>query len=422
MKRTLLAGAAIAAAVWSATPCLADQVIDWNNVMLDAVRATRTNPPRATRIFAMVHTAVFDAVNGIEREYQPYFVTKQPAPGASADAAAATAAYVVLSEVYPNLRLELRGIYVNAMKSIPNGAARARGKAYGEFCARQIIKLRKNDNSDLHVPYEPSGEIGRWQPTPPAYAPALLPNWPYVLPFAMVSGDQFRAPPTPPLESDDYAIAYNEVREYGDVDSDVRTEDQTIIAYFWEDGGGSCTPPGHWLIIAQQLSDEFGLSLLENARLFALMSIVQADGAICAWDNKYYYDHVRPYSAITLEGDIDGNPDTHADPDWFNLIPTPPFPAYTSGHSTFSGGSSKMLELFLGTDDIEFSGESPDPQRWPDILPGVVRSWTSLSQAAEEAGQSRIYGGIHWQYDNQEGLNGGRAIAEYVYENFLLPR
>ena len=237
----------------------------------------------------------------------------------------------------------------------------------------------------------------------------------------MTHGNQFRVPAPPAFDSEEYAEAYAEVKDLGGVDSAARSADQTEIAYFWEDGPGTATPPGHWQVIAQQISGTFDNDMLENARLFALLSVVQADAAIVSWDNKYHYDHVRPYTAITSEAEFDGNDATEMDPSWFNLVPTPPFPTYTSGHSTFSGGSSRLLARFFGTDDIAFSAPSPDPQRWPDVLPGVVRSWTSLSQAAAEAGQSRIYGGIHWQYDNQHGLVSGRGLADFVFETLLRP-
>ncbi len=402
-----------------ALPAMADEVIDWNNVALDAIRAGNTNPPRATRGLAMIHAAVFDAVNGIEEVYEPYHVRSRAPAGASPEAAAVTAAYEVLRKLYPDMKDELGDRYEASMDAIPNGSAKNKGRSWGKRVARDIIALRKRDGADATVSYKPSGEFGRWKPTPPGFASALLPQWPYVTPFAMPSGDALRAPAPPDFTSEEHAEAYNEVKDYGGMDSAARTEDQTVIAYFWEDGPGTVTPPGHWQVIAQQLSAEHDLTLLENARLFALLSFVQADGAICSWDNKYHHDFVRPYTGITEEADDDGNPDTESDPTWFNLIPTPPFPSYTSGHSTFSGGSSRLLAHFFGSDDFAFCAESPDPQRWPDVLPGVVRCWDSLSQAAEEAGQSRVYGGIHWQYDNQWGLNNGRDLADYVFENFL---
>jgi hypothetical protein len=237
----------------------------------------------------------------------------------------------------------------------------------------------------------------------------------------MTTSDQFRAPAPLGPSSPEFALAFAEVHDLGAATGSSRTDDQTLIAYFWEDGAGTVTPPGHWQVIAQQLAERFGNDVLSNARLFALLSIVQADAAIASWDAKYHYDYCRPWTAIVEDAELDENDATTADPAWTSLIPTPPFPAYTSGHSTFSGSSSRLLALFFGTDDIAFSGSSPDPDRWPDVLPGVVRSWTSLSQAAEEAGQSRIYGGIHWQFDNQAGLSAGRAIADWAFEHFLAP-
>ena len=399
----------------------ADVVIDWNNVLLDIIRAEPENPPRATRALAMMHTAMYDAVNGIEQAYKPYLITEHAPPGASPEAAAAVAAYTVLMALYPQHSQDLDDALDKSLAAVPPGASKSEGQDWGRYCAEQILALRDNDGADANVPYQPSGQFGRWQPTPPNFAPALLPQWPYVTPFCMISGDQFRVEPPPPFTSTEYALAFNEVKALGEVLSVTRTADQTEIAYFWEDGPGSVTPPGHWQVITQQIADMLGNTMFENARLFALLSIIQADAAIVSWDNKYFYDHVRPYTAITQEADLDGNPATAADPTWFNLVPTPPFPTYTSGHSTFSSASSKILGLFFGRDDIAFSAPSPDPNLWPAQLTGVVRSWDSLSQASEEAGQSRIYGGIHWQYDNTKGLESGGALAEYVFENCLTP-
>jgi membrane-associated phospholipid phosphatase len=229
----------------------------------------------------------------------------------------------------------------------------------------------------------------------------------------MTRGDQFRQPAPPPLTSAEYTANYLEVLRLGDVDSPFRTPDQSEIALFWNDGPGTNTPPGHWQDIARSLAEAQGNSLLENARLLALVTIAQADAAIVSWDNKYHWDNWRPYTAIH-EADTDGNPITDPDTTWASFITTPPFPSYTSGHSTFSGSSSRILAHFFGTDGIAFSAGS-------DGTPGVTRDYTSLSQAAEEAGQSRIYGGIHWQYDNQGGLASGRALADHVFFDFLRP-
>ncbi len=422
MSRAGIIGLVFTAAVFSSHLVRADVVTDWNTVVLDTIRATRENPPRATRALAMVHVAIYDAINGIERVYEPYHVNRPVPPGASAEAAAAVAAHVVLLDLYPARKKVLDAALHRSLLAVPNGPNKNKGRAWGQFCGNEILRLRKQDGADVEVIYEPSGEFGHWQPTPPNFAPALLPHWPYVTPFAMLFGDQFRLAPPPEFNSLEYTAAFLEVKAMGAWDSELRTADETQIAFFWEDGAGTVTPPGHWQVIAQQLAVRFENSMLDNARLFALLSITQADAAIACWDTKYFYNHPRPFTGITLEADDDGNPLTETDPDWDSLIPTPPFPAYTSGHSTFSGSSAELLALFFGDDQIAFSGESPDPLRWPNALPGVVRSWDSLWEAAEEAGMSRIYGGIHWQYDNTEGLKCGRDLARYVFEFTCRPR
>jgi len=416
---TVCIGALVAAA--AAHSAWADVIEDWNEVVLDAIRATRTPPPPATRALAMTHVAMFDAVNGIERGYEPYAVDRKAPPGASPEAAAAMAAYTVLLDVFPQRSAELRAALEASLSSGSFSAARHKGVAWGRYCGRKIVALRAHDGAAEFVPYTPTDEPGRWRPTPPAFAPALLPQWPYVRPFAMRRGDQFRPAPPPALTDAAFTSAFTEVKEIGSASSATRSADQTLIAYFWEDGSGTATPPGHWQMIARDLVAGTDADLTARARLFALLSIVQADAAIASWDAKYAYDHVRPYTAIVEDAAVDGNPDTVEDAAWTSLIPTPPFPAYTSGHSTFSGGSARLLALFFGTDEIEFSSTSPDPQRWPDILPGVVRSFTRLSDAAAEAGQSRIYGGIHWQYDNQAGLAAGSALADRVFGRYLRP-
>jgi hypothetical protein len=442
MRRSLRTWKTLVLAALLAVPAAtarADEVIDWNNEMLDAIRATSLNPPRATRIFAMVQIAVFDAVNGIEGDAKPYLVKRRGPHGADARAAAAAAAHHVLVTLFPARQAILDAALEDSLDAIladpPPGKGKGKNKKpgshelavsdgveWGVFCADQILAARSDDGSTAVVPYTPSGLLGRWKPTPPAFAPPLLPGWGLVDPFAMKRVEDFRVPPPPALTGMEYAAAYNEVKDFGEADSAVRTADQTEIAYFWEDGPTTATPPGHWMVIAQHFAEMFGNDLAENARLFALLGITQADAAILCWNTKYFYDIARPITSITEEGDMDGNPLTAADPTWLPLIPTPSFPAYTSGHSTFSGSSARILARFFGADEIPFSAPSPDPQRWPLVLPGVVRSWPSLSAAAAEAGQSRIYGGIHWQYDNQQGLASGRALADHVLEKFLKPR
>jgi membrane-associated phospholipid phosphatase len=230
----------------------------------------------------------------------------------------------------------------------------------------------------------------------------------------MRSGEQFRPPPPPALSSAGYVTSFQEVKALGAAASTTRTPEQTQIALFWADGDGTVTPPGHWNRIAQAVAVARGNSLAGNARLFALLNIALADAAVVAWDCKYKYDLWRPVTAIRC-ADLTGNPDTAVDPDWTPLIKTPPFPSYTSGHSTFSSAAAAVLANFFGTDALPFATTSED-------LPGVTRSFGRFSAAAEEAGMSRIYGGIHWSFDNSAGLTSGRDLGDYVSRHFLLPR
>ncbi|MFN0060584.1 MAG: hypothetical protein ACKVX7_19175 [Planctomycetota bacterium] len=389
----------------------ADVITDWNNRLLDAIRSTSLNPPRASRAMALLHTAMFDAVNGSTGlKHVPYHVNGSAQALASTTAAASAAARSVMAQLFPTLAATFDSAHAADIAGIPT-LRKNRGVAWGNHVAEELLALRSADGSATIVPYVPFVGPGFWVPTPPAFAGALLPNWPDVTPWAMTSGDQFRQAGPPSLTSDAYTLAFNEVKELGRSDSATRTADQTQIAFFWADGGGTATPPGHWQLIAQTVSEDLGFNLRQNARLFALLSIAAADAAICAWDHKYEFNHWRPITGIH-EAANDGNDDTDADLTWTALIATPPFPAYTSGHSTFSSSAAKIIERFIGTDEIEFSTTS-------DALPGIMRSFASLSDAASEAGQSRIYGGIHWQYDNLDALNSGTALGEFIAETQL---
>jgi hypothetical protein len=230
----------------------------------------------------------------------------------------------------------------------------------------------------------------------------------------MTSNTQFRNPNGPPaLTSAEYTAAFNEVKEIGSATSTVRTQDQSNIAQYWAGQTGTSTPLGHWNRIAQTVSQSQGKTLEENARLFALLSMAQADATISCWDNKYVYDHWRPVTAIRL-AETDGNPATTEDPNWSTFITTPNHPSYSSGHSTVSGASGMVLAKFFGTDNITFTS-SAEGFTVPD------RTFTSFSQASSEAADSRLYAGIHWSYDNADGLVAGRALGDYVFPNELQP-
>jgi hypothetical protein len=393
------------------TPANGDVVTDWNNAALDAIRAGRTAPPIASRSLAIVHVSIYDAVNGIDRTHEPYLVQSEVPASASRDAAASAAAHEALINLFPAAASSFDALHAAILAAIPNGPQKAAGIVWGEFVGTQILASRANDGSDAVVPPPGGSGPGVWVPTPPAFAPYLLPQWGFVEPFGMSSSSQFRPPGPHPLDSDLYAADYNEVKELGVATGSTRTEDQTQIALFWADGAGTETPPGHWNSIAQSIAAAQGNTLEENARLFALLNIAMADAAICAWDAKYTYHSWRPVTAIRA-GDTDGNPATDADPTWSSFIVTPPFPSYISGHSTFSGAAATILARFYGTDDISFTTGS-------DFLPGVNRSFGSFSAAAAEAADSRLFGGIHFRADNEDGLTAGLSIGEWTNSHYL---
>ncbi len=408
MARALMFGLCLSTTVTMAN---ADVVTDWNEITLDAIRADKTAPPRASRFLAMVHVAVYDAVNGVNPTHQSYQVSPAAPANASAEAAAVAAAHAVLVAAYPAQAAKFDTARDQSLSAISDGTAKDDGVTWGESVAAAVLASRAHDGATLVVAYTPGTDPGDWVPTPPLFAAAALPQWPYVTPFGLASGSQFRPDGPPALDSTEYAEAFNEVKEIGRVDSTTRTADQTEIARFWVNGPGTATPPGHWNSIAQIIAEQEGNTLEDNARLFALLNIAQADAAIVSWDAKYTYNNWRPVTAIPA-AETDGNDATEADQDWLPLIPTPAFPDYTSGHSTFSGAASKVLEAFFGTDDIAFQTSS-------DGLPGVTRSYDSFSQAADESGKSRVYGGIHWQFSNADGLSTGRAVGEHVADNLL---
>jgi hypothetical protein len=400
----------------------ADPVLDWNQVLIDTIRndSTLPGPTWGSRNMAMVHAAIFDAMNSVARAYQPYLVDVVAEPGTNADAAAVQAAYRVLVELYPGQQAALAWARQQSLGEIPDGQAEDLGVALGDYVGWTIVTARAGDHSGDDVPYTPSSDPGRWRPTPDDYRPALGPGWGNVTPFVMQSADQFMPPAPPALSSQEYADAFNEVRLLGEKDSPFRTAEQTEIGIFWGyDVGGLGPPPILYNQIVRSISTIEGLTPLENARLFALVNLAMGDAGVACWEAKYVYDLWRPVTGIR-EAVTDGNPLTEADPDWEPLgapAPdpfTPPFPAYPSGHATFGAALFGVLARYFGTDEYAFQVQS-------DELPGVVRSYDRFSDAAEENGTSRIYLGIHWNFDSTEGQALGYQIADYVWANALVP-
>ena len=386
-------------------------VTEWNGTMLDAVRTANTAPPVASRNMAIVHAAIYDSVNSISKKYSPYRVSIDAPAGASAEAATAAAAHRTLVSLYPAQASKFDAALQSSLAKIPDGKSKQDGIALGQQVADQIITLRSTDGANKTVTYTPKTDPGSWVPTPPAFAAALLPQWPDVTPFAMTSGSQFRPSGPPALNSAKYAQEFNEVKEIGKIDSLTRTADQTAIAKFWANGGGTFTPPGHWNQIAAEASALAGTSLEDSARLFALLNIAEADAAITSWDAKYKYELWRPVTAIR-QADKDNNPNTTVDSLWTPLIPTPPFSEYTSGHSTFSGAADVVMSSVFGS-DFGFADKG-------DKSVNSIRTFENFAQAADESGMSRLYGGIHFMTANVDGLSSGRNLGNYVVQNFLV--
>jgi membrane-associated phospholipid phosphatase len=391
-----------------------NSVLQWNSVALDAIRALGTPPPLAARDLAMVHIAIADAVDGIVPSFDSYLPGKGGPRGASIDAAVASAAHDVLSSVFPAQARAFDSDLKAALATIPDGPAQNSGVAFGRQEARRVLADRLHDGADAVAPYTIGTAPGDWQPTPPGYQQTpLFPQWPQVKPFAMPDAAQFSPSGPPALDSEAYAQAFDEVKSLGSKTSSTRTADQTQIALFWADGAGTATPPGHWNQIAQVVAEARHDTVVQDARLFALLNVAMADAGIVAWSCKYQFNFWRPVTAIRA-ADQDGNPATDADPNWTPLITTPAFPSYVSGHSSFSAAAAAILAGFFGTDHVAFTAGD-------DGMPGVTRTFESFSQAAAEAGMSRVYGGIHWQFDNADALASCSSLGTYVFDHYFAP-
>lgn len=385
----------------------ADAVLSWNSVLLDAIRIDKSAPPLAARAMAIVHTAIHDAVNSIEHCYQLYGRNFVAHPQASVPAAIAAAAERSLTALFPAQHATFALQLQSALSAIPDGIRESQGIAAGQNAADQILALRAGDGAYTVVEYQPGTGPGEWRPTPPGFLPSALPQWPAVTPFSLQAGNQFRPAPPPALDSAEYTAAVNQVQQWGAYNSSVRTAEQDNIARIWMGGPGTSTPPGQWNQIAGDIATTKNLTLVESARLFALLNMSLADAGIAAWDCKYSTDLWRPITAIR-EAASDGNPATTADAGWTPYITTPPFSAYVSGHSTFSAAGAGLLRNYCGTDEVTFQLRSE--------FPGVPdRTFSSLTAAANEAGMSRIYGGIHFIFDHTAGAATGRQVADWVW-------
>jgi hypothetical protein len=416
LPRLFLAALAIFALTGPLVRGADNSVLYWNGQALNATRLARNPPPMSSLFLATFHVAIFDAVNGITRTNHGWLINDPAPAGADMDAAVAGAAYTVMNALWSATTnpYNLKVAYDKALASIPDGQAKTDGLAWGKHVAEAVLAKRATSGFDKPIPGKyASSEPGKWRETAPNFRPPLLPFWGKVTPFAMTAPEQFRAPPPNSFDSKEYAEEINYVNKVGGRDGADRTEYQTLSTPFWMDDLGTATPPGHWNVIAEDLARRNKVSVPEAARLFALLNIAEADAAISCWETKYFYRTWRPETAIR-EIDPKANPAAQVNPDFIPNLASPPFPSYTSGHSTFSAAAARTLAHFFGTDDIEFTVTS-------DGLPGAVRTYKKLSDAQREAGMSRVWGGIHVMSDNLEAQKVGVKIADWTFENALLP-
>jgi hypothetical protein len=440
--------------------------MEWNAVAIEAAKQDHAigapglqfGPTRTARALAIESIAVYDSVNAIDRSCTSFLVSDVHASaGASIEAAAAQAAYETLRALYPYLEQSLFKPVLDAdLKKIAPGPAR-QGVAVGKAVALEVLGDRSGDGSQKDAVDQPNGYVygdmpGQWRPDPlhPNVQP-LTPDWGQVTPFAVLSATQFGAPLPPSITSKEYADAYKEVKALGGDGvhtPSTRTPDETIIGLFWgyDAQPGLCAPIRFYNQIAEVLSKQEGLTEIQNARFFALINVAMADAAITVWNDKYRYNLWRPVTAIRENdpgtgptGLGSGNPYLvgQGDPTWQPLgAPadnnngtnfTPPFPSYTSGHAGIGGALFETMKDFFRTDNIhftivsdEFNTITIDQNGQPRPL--IPRSFDSFSQAAEENGESRIYLGIHWQFDKVQGIKSGGEIADWVFNHFMASR
>ena len=414
----------------------------------------QVGPCRAARAMAIVHLAIWEAVNAIEGGYASTVGLPAAQPGTSTKAAVGQASHDTLAALFPSQAAFFAGELATDLGKIAAGPGKTAGIALGSDAAAAVLAARAGDGADHPEPrygieYVAGDQPGEWRQDPISMHPlALGADWPTVTPIVLTSGDQFRIPPPPALTSPEYQLAYEEVKVLGGdglTTPTARPDEATEIGIYWAyDGMPSlCAPPRLYNQIAMQISKARGDSLAEMARLLALVNVAMSDAGIAAWDSKYFYKFWRPVTGIRESdpgtgpsGLGDDNPGTVGDATYSPLgAPasnamgpnfTPPFPAYPSGHATFGAALFQVLRRFYGTDEIpftfvsdEFNGVTEDNQG--NVRPLLPRTFANLSEPEEENGQSRIYLGIHWSFDKTEGITLGRNVGDWVFDNFLTP-
>ena len=381
----------------------ANVVTDWDEKAVAVV--TPMSPYTAQRVMGMVHIAMFDAVNSIERRYQLYLVQLPADPTTSKEAAAASAAAAVLATIDSKIAGEMKIAIASYLASIPDGAAKSDGVKLGEAVAARVVEARANDGADAPDDYRPRTTPGVYVPTPITAASA----WPNVKPFAMTTASQFRPDPPISLSSKEWATDYNELKDYGGKASAKRSSQQTETARFWLMVG----PPAYHPFVRQLVTAK-QMSVGDSARLMALAAVGLNDALIAVFDAKYHYNFWRPITAIR-NGDIDGNDVTEREATWQPIDNTPMHPEYPCAHCILSGTISGVIKTALGTEDI------PEIAITSTTAPGVTHRFTNMTAFADEVANARIWSGFHYRFSTRVGTDTGLKIGEYVVKNVMQP-
>ena len=396
-------------AVGSPASVLANVITDWDDKAIAVVTPMaslgNTSPYMAQRMMAMVHAAMFDAVNSIERRYRPYLLQLPADPATSKEAAAAAAAAAVLATIDDRTAANVKGVLSTYLGSIPDGVAKWDGVKLGEAVAAKIVAARATDGSDAPDAYRP-------RTTPGVYVPTTITissMWPNMRPFVIRSPSQFRPDPPVSLESKEWATDFNELKDYGGQVSAHRTAGQTETARFWLVG-----PPVAYHPFVRQLVTAKQMSVVDSARFMALVSLGLTDSIIAVLDAKYYYNFWRPITAIR-NGDVDGNPATDREATWQPIAITPMHPEYPCAHCIQSGSVAAVVKAVFETEEIpEIAITSP-------TAPGITHRWTSMTALTEEIASARIWAGFHYRFSTRVGTQMGYRIGEYVVRTAMQP-
>lgn len=385
-------------------------VLQWNSIVFETMRGATYDPMVGSRIFAMAHIAMHDALNGIAPVYATYSLQQQDKK-ADPVAAISAAAYTVLVETYPAKKAQLDSALAKAIEGVKSQDAKERGLALGKAAGMAIVDLRKDDGAfqnpiaEITNPQQP----GLYQPVPPTpfvYAPfwATLPT------FALQSPQQFRIGAMPALSSVEYTTDFNEVKQKGSKENSTRTPEETTIAKFWYEFSEI-----GWNRVTATVAADKNLDLVSTARLFALVNMALADSYIAGWDSKFHYNFWRPYTAIRVAS-TDGNDNTTEDASWEPLMNTPPVHDYPSTHSALGNAAATVLNELMGSSTgFTMTSTSAAPAN-------STRTFANFTQAAKENADSRVFAGIHFRFSCEKGLELGEKIGEWIVENHLKPR